>query len=420
MKILVIGSGGREHALCWKLKQSPQCEALYCAPGNAGIAAVAACVAVSGNAAIVAFAQEKQIGLVVIGPEVPLVEGLADALQAAGIPVFGPSAKAAQLEGSKGFTKDLCAKYHIPTAAYRRFTDGAEAQAYAATHPLPLVIKADGLAAGKGVVIAATQAEAREAIEEMLGGKFGQAGASLVIEAFMEGEEASFFALSDGTTALAFAAAQDHKRVGEGDTGPNTGGMGTYSPAPCFTPEIEARTMREIIEPTLAAMRAEGIPFQGVLFAGLMLTKDGPQLIEYNARFGDPETQSLMLRMEGDLLPYLLACANGTLAQMPPVALSPQSAVCVVLAADGYPGEYAKNTVIGGLDKAADLPDSVIFHAGTALRDGQILATGGRVLGICALGETLRAARDTAYRAVDAVDWPEGFCRRDIGWRAHK
>lgn len=418
MKVLVIGSGGREHALCWKLKQSPQCEALYCAPGNAGIAGLAECVDVQGNAAIVAFAQAHRIGLVVVGPEVPLVEGLADALQAVGIPVFGPSAKAAQLEGSKGFTKDLCAKYNIPTAAYRRFTESAEAQAYAATQPLPLVIKADGLAAGKGVVIAETQEEARAAIEDMLGGKFGMAGASLVIEEFMVGEEASFFALSDGTHALAFGAAQDHKRVGEGDTGPNTGGMGTYSPAPCFTPEIEARTLREIIEPTLAAMLAEGIPFQGVLFAGLMLTATGPRLIEYNARFGDPETQVLMRRVKGDLLPYLLACANGTLATMPPVEMREESAVCVVLAAKGYPEAYEKNTVIRGLDEAESCPDSIVFHAGTAEKNGQILATGGRVLGICATGPTLRAARDAAYAAVDTIDWPEGFCRRDIAWRA--
>lgn len=418
MNVLVIGSGGREHALCWKLTQSPQLDALYCAPGNAGIAEVAECVSLSGNDAIVAFAKDRRIGLVVVGPEVPLVEGLADALQAANIPVFGPSAKAAQLEGSKGFTKDLCAKYHIPTAAYRRFTDDAEAQDYAAMQSLPLVIKADGLAAGKGVVIAETREEARAAIDEMLGGKFGAAGASLVIEEFMEGEEASFFALADGTHALAFGAAQDHKRVGEGDTGPNTGGMGTYSPAPCFTTEIEARTMREIIEPTLRAMQAEGMPFQGVLFAGLMLTKDGPKLIEYNARFGDPETQVLMRRVEGDLLPYLLACATGTLAAMPPVRMREESAVCVVLAAKGYPETYVKNTVIRGLDQVAGCPDSVVFHAGTAAKDGQILAVGGRVLGICATGPTIREARDATYRAVDAIDWPEGFCRRDIAWRA--
>ncbi len=417
MRVLMIGSGGREHALCWKLRQSPLLSALYCAPGNAGIAAVAECVALEGNEAIVTFAREQHIDLVVIGPEGPLVEGLADALRTAGIPAFGPSAQAAQLEGSKGFTKDLCAKYDIPTARYRRFTDRMEAQAYAAEQPLPLVIKADGLAAGKGVVIAATQEEAQQAITEMLDGRFGAAGASLVIEEFMEGEEASFFALSDGNIARAFGAAQDHKRVGEGDTGPNTGGMGTYSPAACFTPAIEERVMREIVGPTLSAMKEEGVPFQGVLFAGLMLTAEGPKLIEYNARFGDPETQVLMLRTEGDLLPSLLACATGTLADCPPVAMKPESAVCVVLAAKGYPEAYEKNTEIRGLERAAQAPHAVVFHAGTAREGERLLSNGGRVLNICATGEDIHAARDAAYHAVGQIDWPQGFCRRDIAWR---
>ena len=422
MRILVIGSGGREHALIWKLSSSPLAKKIFCSPGNAGIAALAECINLSAAEDILAFCAAEQIALVVIGPEAPLVEGLADKLRQAGIAVFGPSARAARLEGSKGFTKDLCAKYDIPTAGYESFTALEPALLYAVKHPLPMVIKADGLAAGKGVIIAQTQAEAEQALHDMFSGKFGVAGSKVVIEEFMEGEEASFFALCDGKTAIAFGAAQDHKRVGEGDTGPNTGGMGTYSPAPVFTKKIEQQVMETIIQPTLLAMQSEGKPFKGVLFAGLMLTAEGPKLIEYNARFGDPETQVLMLRLEGDVLPYLLASARGELDSLPPVKLKNDAAICVVLAANGYPEAYEKNTVIHGLDAAAKLPNVRIFHAGTAARGHgkhrEFIATGGRVLNICATGATLQEARDAAYAAVDTIDWPEGFCRRDIAWRA--
>lgn len=417
LNILVIGSGGREHALCWKIKQSPLVGALFCAPGNPGIAQSARCVSLPSHADILAFCRKESIGLVVIGPEQPLIEGLADALEAQAIPVFGPSAKAAMLEGSKGFTKDLCKKYRIPTAAYESFTDAAAAHRYIRTQGTPIVVKADGLAAGKGVTVAMSEAEAIAAVDACFGGAFGAAGASVVIEAFMEGEEASFFALCDGERAVAFASAQDHKRAYDGDRGPNTGGMGTYSPVPVMSAAMEARVMEEIILPTMRAMQAEGTPFKGVLFAGLMITQEGPQLIEYNARFGDPETQSMMMRLRSDLVPVLLACAQGDVSRAT-LEFDPRSALCVVMASNGYPGDYVKNTVIRGLSDAASLPDTMIFHAGTAEKDGQIVATGGRVLGVTALGETAAQAQKNAYRAVDAIDWPEGFCRRDIGWRA--
>ena len=419
INILVIGSGGREHALCWKLRQSPRLGELYCAPGNGGIAEVAACIElkVEDAATVIDFCHTHAIGLVVVGPEAPLVAGLVDRLEAAGIPAFGPSAAAAQLEGSKGFTKDLCAEYGIPTAAYGRFTEAAAAKAYVRQQGVPIVIKADGLAAGKGVIIAETAAQADEAIDDMFAGGFGAAGAEVVIEEFLVGEEASFFALTDGEAIVPLATAQDHKRVGDGDTGPNTGGMGAYSPAPVMTPALEERTIREIIEPTVRAMAARGMPYKGVLYAGLMITADGPKLIEYNARFGDPETQVLMMRLKSDLLEALLAVAKKTLSNVR-LTWYPDVALTVVIAAKGYPGAYHKGSEIKGLAEAAAVPGVQIFHAGTALKDGRILATGGRVLNVTALGRTVADAQARVYAAVDKINWPEGFCRRDIGWRA--
>ena len=417
MNVLVIGGGGREHALCWKLAQSPRLGKLYCAPGNAGIARVAAIVGLdpSDHAAVIALCRDAAIGLVVIGPEQPLVEGLADALRAEGISAFGPSAAAAQLEGSKGFTKDLCRAHGIPTAAYARFEEAAAARAYVATHPLPVVIKADGLAAGKGVVIAETPGEAEAAVDMMFEGGLGAAGASVVIEEFLTGEEASLFALVDGDTAIPFASAQDHKRVGDGDTGPNTGGMGAYSPAPVMTAEMVERTMREIIEPTIAGMADSGHPFTGVLFAGLMITAKGPELIEYNVRFGDPECQVLMMRLKSDLLRLLHAAATGTLASAS-AEWRDEVALTVVMASKGYPGSYEKNTPIRKLP--AEDSATKVFHAGTALKDGQLVATGGRVLNVTAMGQTVSAAQKAAYAALDGVEWDNGFCRRDIGWQA--
>lgn len=418
MNVLLIGSGGREHALAWKLAQSPRLGKLWAAPGNAGIADHAECLAlnVADHQTVVDFVRANNIGLVVIGPEQPLVDGLADALAAAGVKAFGPTAAAAQLEGSKGFTKDLCTRAGIPTAAYARFTNADDARAYLAKQPIPVVIKADGLAAGKGVVIANTRDEAEAAITMMFDGAFGAAGAEVVIEAFLEGEEASFFAVTDGKTVLPLASAQDHKRVGDGDTGPNTGGMGAYSPAPVLTPELEARAMAEIVEPTVRAMAEAGTPFQGVLYAGLMLTADGPQLIEYNARFGDPECQVLMMRLESDLLDLLEAACNGTLDKITPV-WRPETALTVVMAARGYPDTPEKNTVIRGVEQAGDAHIHV-FHAGTGRNaDGALIATGGRVLNVTATGKTAAEAQANAYRGVAAIDWPEGFCRRDIGWR---
>ncbi|WP_422006280.1 phosphoribosylamine--glycine ligase [Pyruvatibacter mobilis] len=419
MKLLVVGAGGREHALCWKLAQSPKLTKLYAAPGNAGMASVADCVDVGAEdvAGLVDFARDKGIDLVVVGPEAPLVKGLADQLNEAGIPVFGPSAKAAQLEGSKGFTKDLCTRANIPTAAYGRFTNLDDALAYVGREGAPIVVKADGLAAGKGVTVAMTTDEALDAVREAFDGRFGDAGTEVVIEDFLEGEEASFFALCDGTTALPLATAQDHKRVGDGDTGPNTGGMGAYSPAPVMTPELVDQVMATIIEPTLATMKADGMPYKGVLYAGLMITADGPELIEYNARFGDPECQVLMMRMESDLLELLYAAAKGELKGKR-VAWRDDPALTVVMAAKGYPGAYDKGTAINGLDDAASNADVEIFHAGTALQDGQLVATGGRVLNVTAVAPSVAQAQALAYAAIDKIDWPDGFCRRDIGWRA--
>jgi phosphoribosylamine---glycine ligase len=417
MKVLLIGSGGREHALAWKLAQSPLMEEFYAAPGNPGIAEHATLVEldIDDHAAVVAFCKDKAIDFVVVGPEAPLVAGIADALRAAGIAAFGPSAGAAQLEGSKGFTKDICARYDIPTGAYQRFNNAPKAKAYVRAEGAPIVIKADGLAAGKGVTVAMTVDEALSAIDDCFEGAFGDAGAEVVVEAFLDGEEASFFCLSDGKTALALATAQDHKRVGDGDTGPNTGGMGAYSPAPVMTDEMVSRTMKEIIEPTIKGMAESGYPFSGIFFAGLMITEKGPELIEYNVRFGDPECQVLLMRLKSDLLPLLHACSNGTLDQMS-ADWSDDVALTVVMASKGYPGSYDKGTPIASLPEAG--ADGKVFHAGTALKDGQLVATGGRVLNVTATGRTVAEAQAKAYALVDRVEWDNGFCRRDIGWRA--
>jgi phosphoribosylamine--glycine ligase len=419
VKVLLLGSGGREHALAAALSRSPLLTGLLVAPGNPGTARLGRNVPLdlADHAAILDLARSEAIDLVVVGPEAPLVAGLIDRLAEAGIAGFGPSEAAAQLEGSKGFTKNLCREFGIPTAAYALFDDAVSAKAYLADHALPVVIKADGLAAGKGVVIAASLAEAEATVDGMFAGAFGAAGAAVVIEAFLKGEEVSFFALCDGSQALAFGSAQDHKRVGEGDTGPNTGGMGAISPAPIFEPALEARVMREIIVPTLRGMQARGMPFRGILFAGLMVGPAGPQLIEYNVRFGDPEAQVLLPRLQNDLLPLLLASACGAL---PSVALRFDDAVAlaVVLAAEGYPAKPVKGTVIGDLGTAAALAGVELFHAGTRREGQNLLADGGRVLTVTALGHDAREAQARAYRAVDAIDWPGGFCRRDIGWRA--
>jgi phosphoribosylamine--glycine ligase len=419
MNVLLIGSGGREHALAWKLAQSPLLTALYCAPGNPGIAEVAACVDVDAadHGAVVAFCRSHDITFVVVGPEAPLVAGLTDALAVAGIAHFGPSRKAAMLEGSKGFTKDLCREHGIPTAAYGRFADAGAAKAYLQSQRFPIVVKADGLAAGKGVVIADSRAEADEAIDACFSGAFGAAGAEVVVEEFLQGEEASFFALCDGQNVLAMASAQDHKRVGEADTGPNTGGMGAYSPAPVMTPAMIERTMTDIVRPTVAAMAARGTPFKGVLFAGLMITAEGPKLIEYNVRFGDPETQVLMLRLKSDLLAAMLATADGVLDKFD-LRWSDDVALTVVYAANGYPGTPQKGTEIRGLEAARALEGVEVFHAGTKAVDGRIVADGGRVLSITARGRTVADAQAKAYEAVGRIDWPGGFYRRDIGWRA--
>jgi phosphoribosylamine--glycine ligase len=420
MRVLVVGSGGREHALCWAIAGSPLCEKLFCAPGNAGIADEAECVPIGATdgAAIIEFCHREAIDFVVVGPEAPLVLGLVDALEAAGIPAFGPSLEAARLEGSKGFMKDFAARHGIPTAAYARFSEAAPAMDYIRAQGAPIVVKADGLAAGKGVTVATTVDEALAAVAEaMHDRRFGLAGAELVVEEYLEGEEASFFALCDGRTALPFGTAQDHKRVGDGDTGPNTGGMGAYSPALCLTPELEAAVMARIVRPTVAGMAAEGAPFKGILYAGLMLTDRGPRLIEYNVRFGDPEAQVLAMRLKSDLLPALLAARDGVLHEFD-VRWHPETALCVVMAARGYPGEPVKGTEIRNLDAAgATAKDVKIFHAGTKREDGRIVADGGRVLGVTALGKDPAEAQRKAYAAVDRIDWPDGFCRRDIGWR---
>jgi phosphoribosylamine--glycine ligase len=419
MNILILGSGGREHALAWAISNSPLTAKLYCAPGNAGIAQVAECVTldIGDHKAIIAFAKEKKIDFVVVGPEGPLCAGVVDDLEAAGIKTFGPNKWAARLEGSKGFTKDLCKANNIPTAAYQRFKQAAAAKEYVRAQGAPIVVKADGLAAGKGVVVAETVAEAEAAIDMMFSGGLGEKAWEIVIEECLVGEEASFFALCDGETAIALASAQDHKRVHDGDKGPNTGGMGAYSPAPVMSDEITRRTMDEIINPTMRAMKAMGAPFKGVLFAGLMITAKGPQLIEYNVRFGDPECQVLMLRLMSDLLPALIASRDGQLKNFD-LRWYPHAALTVVMAANGYPGAYDKGSVIGGLAEAAALDDVEIFHAGTKVKDGKIVATGGRVLNVCGTGSTIRDAQARAYAAVDKIKWPGGFCRRDIGWRA--
>jgi phosphoribosylamine--glycine ligase len=419
MNVLLIGSGGREHALAWALAASPLTGKLYCAPGNAGIAEVAECVAleVSEHAAVCRFCKDRMIDFVVVGPEAPLVAGLADDLRAERIKVFGPSKAAARLEGSKGFTKDLCREFGIPSGAYGRFADPASAKAYVNAQKLPIVVKADGLAAGKGVVIAETKPAAEAAIDACFAGAFGAAGAEVVIEEYLDGEEASFFALVDGTHVLPLATAQDHKRVGDGDTGPNTGGMGAYSPAPAMTPVMVDRTMSDIILPTVAGMAKRGTPYAGVLFAGLMITEDGPKLIEYNVRFGDPECQVLMMRLKSDLLAALLATADGVLNTFD-LRWYDEVALTVVMAAKGYPGAYQKGSEIKGLDGAARVEGVEIFHAGTRRDGDKIIANGGRVLNVTARAKSVAEAQRRAYAAISGIDWPEGFCRKDIGWRA--
>ena len=425
MNILLVGSGGREHALAWKLSQSPNCTKLYCAPGNAGIEAQAECVPIKVDQidALVQFAKDNAIDLVVVGPENPLVDGLADKMKAANIDVFGPSAKAAELEGSKGFMKDLCAKYDIPTAKYGRFTDAEEAEKFILETGAPIVVKTDGLAAGKGVIICENTDQAIEAARGMLSGEsFGSAGREVVIEEFLEGEEASFFALADGKTILPLTSAQDHKRVGDGDTGPNTGGMGAYSPAHFVTEAMEQQVIKDIIEPTIAGMAAEGCPFTGVLFAGLMIKDGKAVLLEHNIRFGDPECQPLMMRLQGDLALILQAAAQGRLEEVKDqVSWSDDPALCVVMAANGYPGSYEKGSVINGLSEANEIEGAFVFHAGTSKNEtGDVISVGGRVLGVTASADTIAQAQKRAYDAVDRLDWPEGFCRRDIAWRALK
>ena len=421
MNILVLGGGGREHALCWKLAQSraiaKEGGTLYAAPGNPGMAQLATLLTLDAgdHDAVIAAAARHAIGLVVIGPEAPLVDGLADSLRGAGVPVFGPDKAAARLEGSKHFTKTLCDRAGIPTAGYVHCTSLTAAEAALDRFTPPYVLKADGLAAGKGVVIAETRQQAQAALADMFGGAFGLAGAEVVIEEFIAGEEASFFALTDGTRVLPFGTAQDHKRVGEGDTGPNTGGMGAYSPAPVLTDALQAEVMARIVEPSVAALRDAGSPYSGVLYAGLMLTAEGPKLVEYNVRFGDPECQVLMMRLESDLADLMLACATGTLANMPAPRFADRTALTVVMAARGYPGTPEKGGAIdlGG----AEADGAKVFHAGTAMQDGKLVASGGRVLNVSAMGPDPQTAQEAAYRAVDAVDFPSGFARRDIGWR---
>ena len=417
MNILILGGGGREHALAWAIRQNPKCDRLIVAPGNAGIAGVAECadLDVLSRAEVLEFAQENAVDFVIVGPEAPLAAGVSDALRDAGFLVFGPSQAAAQLEASKTFTKEICDACAAPTAAWARFTDAAAARDYVTAQGAPIVVKADGLAAGKGVTVAETVDQAHAAIDDIFDGAFGDM--SVVIEEFMDGEEASFFILSDGTDCLAIGTAQDHKRVGDGDTGPNTGGMGAYSPAPVLTQAIQDQVMARIVRPTIAEMARRGTPFQGVLYAGLMIADGQARLVEYNVRFGDPECQVLMMRLGGQVLDLLLACAEGRLAQTP-VTWADDHALTVVMAAQGYPGSYAKGTVIGGLQALPETSFQMTFHAGTADRDGAVVATGGRVLACTGRGATLAEAHQRAYALVDAIDWPQGFCRRDIGWRA--
>jgi phosphoribosylamine--glycine ligase len=420
MNVLLIGSGGREHALAWKLRQSPQLGTLFCTPGNAGILSLARKAEVNPNdhAALVGFCRKESISLVVVGPEAPLVDGLADALREAEIAVLGPSREAAMLEASKSFTKTICAEYGIPTAAYAHFADRDQAIAYARKQGAPLVVKADGLAAGKGVLMCETLAEAENAISACFSGAFGAAGASIVIEEKLIGEEASFFAICDGIRAVPLASAQDYKRAFDGDLGPNTGGMGTVSPAPMMPASLQSSIMQKIVTPTLDAMAARGTPFQGILFAGLMITAEGPKLIEYNVRFGDPECQVLMLRLKSDLLPVLHAAAMGKLETVS-LEWRDEAAMCVVMAAEGYPGPYGKGSAIRNLGEASQVPGATIFHAGTELKDdGTVVANGGRVLNVCALGRDIPEARAAIYKAIGRIDWPEGYCRSDIGWRS--
>ncbi|WP_120504656.1 phosphoribosylamine--glycine ligase [Sulfitobacter mediterraneus] len=419
MNILILGSGGREHALAWAVMQNPKCDKLIVAPGNAGIEAIADCASfdIMDGAVVVGFCEENSIDFVIIGPEAPLAAGVADDLRSAGFKVFGPSAAAAELEASKAFTKEICDACNAPTAAYGHFTDANAARAYVAEQGAPIVIKADGLAAGKGVIIAMTEAEALAAVDEMFDGSFGAAGAEVVIEEFMEGEEASFFILCDGEEVLPIGTAQDHKRVGEGDTGPNTGGMGAYSPAPVLTDAIAQKALDEIIRPTMAEMAKRGTPYQGVLYAGLMIKDGQPRLVEYNVRFGDPECQVLMMRLGAQAFDLIQAAAEGRLGEMR-VNWAEDHAITVVMAANGYPGTYDKGSVINGLDNMPEDSANMVFHAGTALKDGAVTATGGRVLNVTARGASLAEAQARAYKMVDGIDWPEGFCRRDIGWRA--
>ena len=419
MNILILGGGGREHSLAWAAKQNPKCDRLIVAPGNAGIADIAECAKldIEDGAAVAAFAEENAIGFVIVGPEAPLAAGVADDLRAAGFLVFGPSRAAARLEASKSFTKEICDACSAPTAAWARFTDADSAKSHVRAVGSPLVVKADGLAAGKGVIIAETVSDAEDAIDEMFGGAFGSAGAEVVIEEFMTGEEASFFVLSDGESVLSFGTAQDHKRVGDGDTGPNTGGMGAYSPAPVLTEAVATRAMEEIIQPTIAEMARRGMPYQGVLYAGLMIEDGAPRLVEYNVRYGDPECQVLMMRLGAQALDAMLACAEGRLDEIR-INWADDHAITVVMAAEGYPGAYEKGSEIKGLEELPESSMTMVFHAGTAKDEGRLVASGGRVLNVTARDDTLKSARDRTYAMVDAIDWPEGFCRRDIGWRA--
>ena len=419
MKILVVGSGGREHALCWAIAASPLCDTLYCAPGNGGISREAVCVPIDplDIDALVNFAKSTGIDFVVVGPEAPLAAGLVDRLEASGIAAFGPSAKAAQLEASKGFARDLCQRYGIPGPDYARFTEPAAALNYIRNRGAPIVVKADGLAAGKGVTVAASLAEAEAAVVALAEGQFGQAGSEIVIEELLRGEEASFFALVNGDTVLPLVGAQDHKAVGEGDIGPNTGGMGSYSPAPVLTEHLEQRIIEEIIVPVARAMVEEGHSYKGVLYAGVMIGDDGPKVLEFNVRFGDPECQVLLPRLMSDLLPALIATRDGELAHFD-LRWLPSAALCVVMAAKGYPGDYEKGSEIKGLQKLDDMDDVIAFHAGTRLEEGKVITAGGRALGVTALGGDVAEAQARAYQAIDMLDWPSGFCRRDIGWRA--
>ena len=420
MKVLVVGSGGREHALCWAIAKSPKCKKLYAAPGNAGIADVAECVKIKAEDVdgILKFAKSEKIDFVVVGPEAPLVGGLVDKLEKAGIKAFGPSKKAARLEGSKAFMKDLMAKYNIPTADYGVFDEPDAAKEYIIKMDGRVVVKADGLAAGKGVIVCHNKNEAFAAIDHiMIERAFGAAGDEVLIEEFMPGEEVSFFALVDGTTAVAMGSAQDHKAVHEGDTGPNTGGMGAYSPTPVVDTAMHKKIMKTIIQPTIEAMAAEGYPYKGVLFAGLMVANGQPRVLEFNVRFGDPECQVLMARMNSDVLEALLACAKGKLKDAK-ITWKRSTAMVVVMAADGYPGNYAKGSQINNLAEAGAIEGVEIFHAGTKFKGKKVVANGGRVLGVTSIGKTVKDAQDKAYAAVDAIEWPDGFCRRDIGWRA--